>query len=51
MSILHGDQAPTVFMGNSKSVEGNLVGVQLPLPTPSKIPISSVESEVYGVRQ
>ena len=34
----------TVFMGNSKSVGSNSMGVRFPLPAPTKMPISSVES-------
>ena len=35
---------------DSKSAEGNLVGVRPPLPAPSQIPISSVDSEFCGAR-
>jgi hypothetical protein len=35
---------------DSKSAEGNLVGVRPPLPAPSKIPISFVESEACRAR-
>jgi hypothetical protein len=35
---------------DSKSVEGNFVGVQLPFPAPSQLPISSVDSEFCGAR-